>query len=65
MQEEGSKTSGNIEFYSDTMEFEKKNKDMMFINNEKGIFAGHIHEGINNNKSVFDKTAVFHVGKGE
>ena len=62
MDEQIKKPSLEPEFYADTMELEKKKDDFMFMNKEKGIFAEGVSDGINRDRSIFDKTAVFHVG---
>ena len=54
-----------MEFYSDTMELEKKKDDMLFLNKQKGVFVGEASDGLNRNKNIFDRTALFHVGTGE
>ena len=33
----------------------------IFLNEEKGVFVNKDFEGINTEKNIFDKTAVFHV----
>ncbi len=40
-------------------------KANQFINEEKGVFSTEMTSGINTEKSVFDKTAVFRVGNRE
>lgn len=40
-------------------------KTNQFINEEKGVFTTEMTSGINTEKSVFDKTAIFRVGNAE
>lgn len=65
METKNKKTSNDMEFYSDTMELEKKKDDMLFLNKQKGVFVGEASDGLNRNKNIFDRTALFHVGTGE
>lgn len=37
----------------------------VFLNNDKGVFDNQDEESINTAKSVFDRTAVFHVSGGD
>lgn len=44
----------------DTMELEKKRERGAFLNRERGLFADDA-DGLNRTRSVFERTAVFHV----
>ncbi len=56
---EEKKTYSDMEFYADTMEQEKKNREMGSINTEKGIMVNELGKGLNRDQGVFDRTAIF------
>lgn len=61
----GSKKKQRPDLEPDTMELEKKREKDSFLNLREGAFVQDT-EGLNHTHSVFDKTAVFHVGsRGE
>lgn len=47
------------DLYADFYEAESKKKRMSALNTDKGVMQESIYEGINSEKSIFDKTAVF------
>lgn len=48
------------DFYADTMEKETQSRTLESFNREKGVFTNAYSNGLNSEKSIFDKTAVFH-----
>lgn len=56
--------NNNADFYADTMEHEEAKKIRSALNCEEGIFTNKFSEGLNSNKSVFDKGALFITNQG-
>lgn len=54
------KNRGNAEAEEETLTY-KAYPRRQNLNEEQGVFQHHTFEGINSEKSLFDKTALFHV----
>ncbi|MBQ7955230.1 MAG: hypothetical protein IJ282_05720 [Lachnospiraceae bacterium] len=53
------KQNWDADFYADTMEHEEEKKMHSALNCEQGIFGNKYADGLNREKSVFDKGALF------
>ena len=59
MIKKGEKVNYDTDFYADTMEHEEKRKTREALNCERGIFENKYADGLNRQKSIFDKNAIF------
>ncbi|MGN0413105.1 MAG: hypothetical protein ACI4FV_08715 [Lachnospiraceae bacterium] len=57
--EEQKKQKSDMDFYADTMELEKTKKSFDDMNCQKGLFVNDYSTGLNNDKGVFNSTAIF------
>ena len=53
------KQNPDMEFYADTMEQEQKKQTGGSFNTEEGIMVQKFAQGINQDKGIFDSTALF------
>lgn len=63
--EEQKKQKSDLDFYADTMELEKTKRALDDMNCQKGLFVNDYSTGLNNDKGIFNSTAVFHTTSGE
>ena len=63
--EEQKKQKSDLDFYADTMELEKTKKALDDMNCQKGLFVNDYSTGLNNDKGIFNSTAVFHTMSGD
>ncbi len=55
------KQSQEIDFYADTMEQEQKKRTETPFNKEQGVLVQKFAKGINQDKGIFDRTALFRI----
>lgn len=65
MKKRGQRQSPEAEYYADTMEQEEQLKKNASLNQEAGIFVNAFADGLNREKSVFDRMALFLTKQGE
>ena len=53
------------EYYADTMEQEEQTRKRSSLNQENGVFVNAFADGLNHERSVFDRTALFLTKQGE
>lgn len=53
------------EYYADTMEQEEQTRKHSSLNQEKGVFVNAFADGLNRERGVFDRTALFLTKQGE
>jgi len=53
------------DYYADTMEHEEVKRKSEPLNHDKGIYVNEFADGLNREKGVFHKTALFVAGRGE
>lgn len=46
-----------------TMRYKEENKEYWTLNQNKSVFESKFQDGINTSESVFDRNAIFRVGK--
>lgn len=54
-----------VDFYADTMEQDTLIKSFGDINQHSGIFGNKFADGLNREKSIFDKKAIFITERGK